>query len=192
MPELFTAGHGTLTSQQLADLLHAARVERVVDVRSHPGSRRNPQFSREELGRWLPETGIKYEWAPDLGGRRRPTSNSPNTGLRHPAFRAYADYMRTEAFQAGLERLASAAKAETVVVMCAEAVWWRCHRRLLADAATLISHVPVVHLFHDGRHQLHRPSPEVRLEAGVLVYDVGPNGQLSLPSGGGEAKWSGS
>jgi uncharacterized protein (DUF488 family) len=184
MPDLLTVGHGTLTSEELTGLLQEAGVQRVVDVRSHPGSRRNPQFAREELARWLPESGIKYEWAPDLGGRRRPTPNSPNTGLRHPAFRAYADYMRTEAFQTGLEKLAAAAEAEAVVVMCAEAVWWRCHRHLLADAVVLISRMAVVHLFHDGRRQLHHPSPEVRLQAGVLVYDVDSTGQLSWPSGG--------
>lgn len=92
--------------------------------------------------------------------------------------------MRTEAFQTGLERLAAVAEAEAVVVMCAEAVWWRCHRRLLADAVVLISRMTVVHLFHDGRRQLHHPSPEVRLQAGVLVYDADPTGQLSWPSGG--------
>jgi uncharacterized protein (DUF488 family) len=171
--ELLTVGHGTLPADAFVTLLRGAGVERLVDVRTAPGSRRNPAFRRDEMARWLPAAGVAYRWEPALGGFRRPVAGSPNRALRHPAFRGYADHMRTPAFREALDRLLAEAADARVAVMCAESLWWRCHRRLLADACLLLCGVPVVHLGHDGRLELHRPTEEARVEGDVLVYDAG-------------------
>jgi len=168
-----TVGHGTLPGAALSELLHASGVAHVVDVRSYPGSRRHPQYGREELTRWLPEAGIGYSWDPRLGGRRRPGATSTNVALRNPAFRAYADHMATAEFAAGLADLLALTVTTPATVMCAESLWWQCHRRLLADAVVLVGGRPVSHLFHDGRRAVHIPSPEARVVDGHLVYDVG-------------------
>jgi uncharacterized protein (DUF488 family) len=154
-------------------LLQEAGVGHVVDVRSYPASRRNPQHSLEQLELSLPAAGIGYSWDRRLGGRRRPKPQSPNVALREEAFRGYADHMATTEFDAGLDDLVIRAATAHVSVMCAESVWWRCHRRLLADALVLLRGVPVIHLFHDGRQRPHPPSPEARVLDGRLVYDVG-------------------
>jgi uncharacterized protein (DUF488 family) len=172
-PALLTVGHGTLPAPDFSALLANAGVDQVVDVRSYPASRRNPQHSLEQLELSLPAAGIGYSWDRRLGGRRRPEKESPNVALRHEAFRGYADYMATPEFHAGLDELVDRAATTHVSVMCAESVWWRCHRRLLADALVLLRGVPVIHLFHDGRLQPHPPSPEARVVDGRLVYDVG-------------------
>ena len=176
---LFTIGHGTLELPELTALITGAGIAALVDVRSHPGSRRLPQFGRGSLAAEVPAAGVTYEWRPALGGRRRPQTPSPHVALRHPSFRAYADHMMTEEFRLALDRLVSDADDGDVVIMCAEAVWWRCHRRLVADAAVLLRGRTVTHLFHDGRQQLHPPMPEARVdETGVLIYDLGVTGQL--------------
>jgi uncharacterized protein (DUF488 family) len=110
-PTLLTVGHGTLGSEELAELLTSAGIELVVDIRSAPGSRRHPHFGREQMERWLPAAGIDYRWEKELGGHRRPAVGSKNTALRHPAFRGYADYMATGSFAAGLARLLDDAEA---------------------------------------------------------------------------------
>ena len=170
---VYTVGHGTLSETDLADLLVEAEVGQLVDVRSYPGSRHNPQHGQERLQRWLPAAGIAYSWDRRLGGRRRPDPASPNVALRHEAFRAYADHMSTPEFRAGLDALVELAATGRVAVMCAESVWWRCHRRLLADALVLLGSVPVAHLFHDGRLAAHCPTPEARVVDGHLIYDLG-------------------
>lgn len=169
---LLTFGHGTLSSDELAGLLKAAGVKAVVDVRSAPGSRRHPQFGRGRLEVWMPAAGIGYRWEPDLGGFRRAVPGSPNVALRHPAFRGYADYMATDAFRYGLDLLLDEARQRVVAAMCAETLSWRCHRRLIADAATLLRGAEVCHLGHDGRLSAHRLTDGARLEEGHLVYDV--------------------
>lgn len=133
-PALFTIGHSTRALTELLDLLGDARVERLVDVRSVPRSRHNPQFQGDALARSLPAAGIAYRHAAELGGFRRPQPGSPNTGWRHPSFRGYADYMTSAEFAAALEELQREARERPTCVMCAEAQWWRCHRRLIADA----------------------------------------------------------
>jgi uncharacterized protein (DUF488 family) len=175
---LTTVGHGTLEEEDLLRLLSGAAVEELVDVRTYPGSRRHPHFSRQAMEAWVPAGGIAYRWAPPLGGRRRPTPDSPNIALRNPSFRAYADHMATPEFRDALAALVEEADAREVAIMCAESVWWRCHRRLIADAAVLLQDREVRHLFHDGRLTTHEPSPEARATAGgdgipTLVYDVG-------------------
>lgn len=184
-----TAGHGRLDADELAGLLQRAGVRVVADVRRFPGSRRHPQFAREAMARWLPAAGIAYEWLPELGGRRSGSPASPNTALREPPLRAYADHMATEEFARGIGRLRwlaeqAAAGGGAVAVLCAESVWWRCHRRLLADHLVLVERVPVTHLFHDGRLAAHDPMPEARPTGGHLTYpeptlwpDPGPGAQ---------------
>jgi uncharacterized protein (DUF488 family) len=174
-PALLTVGHGTLGSEELAELLASAGVQLVVDIRSAPGSRRHPHFGREQMERWLPAAGIDYRWEKDLGGHRRPVVGSANTALRHPGFRGYADYMATGSFAAGLARLLDDAAARPTAAMCAETLWWRCHRRLVADAAVLLEGAAVYHLGHDGRLSAHRVTEGARMveRDGTtrLVYD---------------------
>ncbi len=166
---IVTLGHGTLAADQFTALVRGAGVAEIVDVRSFPGSRHNPQYGREEMAGWLPRAGLGYLWLRDLGGRRQPRADSPHTSLRHPAFRAYADHMETAEFVAGVDTLLGRGEGRTV--MCSEALWWRCHRRLLADYLTLVAGVDVVHLLHDGRLTPHHPTDGVRLLGRGLRYD---------------------
>ena len=173
-PRLLTVGHGTASQDEFTRLLQTAGVELVVDVRSVPGSRRFPQFRRAEMQAWLPEAGIGYRWEPRLGGFRRPAPDSPHMALRHPAFRGYADYMATGSFREALAVLVDEASRQVTAVMCAETLWWRCHRRLLADAATLLGRACVWHLGHDGKLAAHQLTQGVRSGvSGCLVYDAG-------------------
>lgn len=174
---LYSVGHGTRSVSELAAVLSDAGVGRLVDVRRFPGSRRHPHLGRASLEEELPALGITYEWSEALGGRRSRVVGSRHSAWRKDAFAGYADHMDTDefrtAFDGVLERL-------PLAVMCAETLWWRCHRRLLADAATLAG-VEVVHL-GAGRPQPHRLHPDVRPdEEGRPVYD---KGQGRLISGG--------
>jgi uncharacterized protein (DUF488 family) len=170
---LYTLGHGTLLEAEFTDLLEGVGLRGIVDVRSYPGSRRNPQFGRAEMQRWLPDAGIGYAWLKGLGGRRRPKEGSKHLALRHEAFRAYADHMETAEFSGALESLLTLAGADVTAVMCSESLWWRCHRRLLADHLVLVRGIEVLHVMHDGRVTPHRPTEGVRPDGGALVYDVG-------------------
>ncbi|MDP8970575.1 MAG: DUF488 domain-containing protein [Actinomycetota bacterium] len=174
---LLSVGHGTASAGALRALLRDAGIARVVDVRSAPGSRRNPQFGRSELERWLPEAGLAYRWEPKLGGWRKPRPDSPNVALRNGSFRGYADHMSSAEFRSALELLLAEAARESVAAMCSERLWWRCHRRLLADAAVLLHDVDVRHLLHDGRQEAHRLTEGARRDDGGLVYDGGPSGR---------------
>ncbi|MGN6574802.1 MAG: DUF488 domain-containing protein [Nocardioides sp.] len=173
MRQLRTVGHGTLAEADFAELLQRAGVQDVVDIRSFPGSRRNPQFGRDEMARWLPQAGLGYSWAPALGGRRRSSAESEHVALRHDAFRAYADHIESEEFRAGVRD--QQAMGEQVAVMCSESVWWRCHRRLVADHLTLLHGVEVLHVMHDGRCPPHQPTDGVRVVGDRLLYDVLPD-----------------
>jgi uncharacterized protein (DUF488 family) len=170
---LLTIGHGTATAQELVALLERAGAERLVDVRTAPGSRRHPQFRRETMAGWLAEAGVAYRWEPDLGGFRRPDPGSVNQVLRHPAFRGYADWMREPRFWAALDRLLAEADTGRTTAMCSETLWWRCHRRLLADAAVLARGAEVLHLDHRGGRERHRPTEGVRRDGDLLAYDLG-------------------
>lgn len=173
-PALMTVGHGTLPAEGLARLLELGAVEELVDVRTAPGSRRHPQFARGAMEVWVPAAGVAYRWEKDLGGFRKPVEPSANPALRNPSFRGYADYMATETFRVALDRLVEQASEARVAVMCSEAVWWRCHRRLIADALVLGRGVAVEHLMHDGRRVEHRLTEGVRAgDDGLPVYDVG-------------------
>jgi uncharacterized protein (DUF488 family) len=171
---LITFGHGTASAERMAELLRSASVTMLVDVRIAPGSRRNPHVARAELERWLPNLGISYRWEKRLGGFRRPAPDSPDVAWREPAFRGYAGHMRGPDFLAAIDEVLAQAAAGHLTVMCSESLWWRCHRRLIADFAELARGVPVRHLMHDGRLVPHRRSPGVRLRTdGLLVYDGG-------------------
>jgi uncharacterized protein (DUF488 family) len=171
---LITFGHGTASAERMAELLRSASVTALVDVRIAPGSRRSPHVARAELERWLPRDGISYRWEKRLGGFRRPAPDSPDVAWREAAFRGYAGHMRGADFLAAIDEVLAQAAAEGLAVMCSESVWWRCHRRLIADFAEVARGVPVQHLMHDGRLAPHIRSPGVRLRAdGLLVYDGG-------------------
>ena len=170
---ILTIGHGTLGQDDFASLVSDAGITTIVDIRSFPGSRHNPQFGSDVMARWLPEADISYAWIKALGGRRKEVPHSEHVMLRHPAFRAYADHMETDEFLSGLDELLP--RGEATAVMCSESVWWRCHRRLLADHLVLVRQIEVVHLMHDGRLTPHPPTPEARLDSDRVVYDVGAN-----------------
>jgi uncharacterized protein (DUF488 family) len=180
---LRTVGHGTLPADAFADLVRGAGVDDVVDVRSYPGSRRNPQYGREAMEEWLPQAGVAYAWLRDLGGRRRPQPGSPHVALRNDAFRAYADHMETGDFADGVRRLLDEHEVDRTTVMCSESVWWRCHRRLLADHLVLVRGLDVVHLMHDGRQTPHAVTDGARRDGDRVVYDVGTTVTLDLPDG---------
>jgi len=171
---ILTYGHGTDSAERTAATLHAAGVRGIVDIRIAPGSRRNPQFARAELERWLPEAGISYRWDKRLGGFRKPGPDNPDVAWREEMFRGYAEYMRSAEFGSAISAVLDEETARQLAVMCSESLWWRCHRRLVADFVSAARGVPVRHLMHDGRIEEHRPSPGLRLrDDGLLVYDAG-------------------
>jgi uncharacterized protein (DUF488 family) len=176
---IFTIGHGVRPVEDVIEDLHNAGVRRLVDVRTAPGSRRNPQFGRDALAEALAGTGNAYEWRPDLGGFRKPRPDSRNTAIRNDSFRGYADHMETAEFRAALHELEETSSQTPTAIMCAEAVWWRCHRRMIADAL-LVDGWDVAHIMPDGRSQPHRLHPVARVEDGRLVYDAG---QQALDAG---------
>ena len=172
-----TVGHGTLAAGAFVDVLRGARVDGVADVRRYPGSARHPQFNRRAMQEWLRDAGIEYRWIEALGGRRKVNPDSRHVALRNEQFRAYGDHMATAEFASGLTELFELTTGgRRVAVMCSESVWWRCHRRLLADHLVLVAGVAVEHLFHDGRTAAHAPTPGARAESGVVVYDGSARG----------------
>ena len=171
---LLTVGHGTASRDEFTRLVQRAGIQLVVDVRSVPGSRRFPQFGRTEMQAWLPEAGLGYRWEPRLGGFRRAARDSPNVALRDASFRVSADNMPSDMLGEALADLTAEAARQVTAVMCAETLWWRCHRRLIADAAVLLRQAAVWHLGHDGRLTPHELTDGVRRgAAGYLIYDGG-------------------
>ena len=166
---LWTIGHSTRPWEAFVDLLQEASIACVVDVRRFAGSRRNPQFSPETMDPALRGAGIDYWPVPAFGGRRTPRPDSPNGAWRVAAFRGYADHMASAEFVHARERLMQRARDERCAVMCAEAVWWRCHRRLIADDFTARGW-EVLHLMTPGRSELHPLNPDARMADDVLVY----------------------
>lgn len=182
-PRLFTIGHGTRPIEELGRVLIESGVGRLLDVRRYPGSRRHPHFAREALERSLPQAGVTYEWRGDLLGGRRSSKRTESRHLawRNAGFQGYADYMDSPEFETALERLKEDAVAvPRAAIMCAETLWWKCHRRLIADALTL-HRVEVTHLIAPGSSQPHKLHPAARLdEEGKVVYDVGVERELPL------------
>jgi uncharacterized protein (DUF488 family) len=175
---LFSVGHGTLTADEFAALLRQAGVAAVVDVRRFPGSRRHPHFGTGALQRWLPRAHIAYRWEERLGGRRSRRPDSVNVGLRNNSFRGYADHMAEPAFADALRAVLDEARRRPTTIMCAESLWWRCHRRLVADAAVLVHGAEVRHLLHDGQFSPHQITDAARRAGDVVVYDQPAQGQL--------------
>ena len=166
---LWTVGHSTRPWDDFVALLREASIACVVDVRRFAGSRRNPQFSPDAMQPALRDAGIDYWPVPAFGGRRTPRPDSPNGAWRVAAFRGYADHMASAEFVDAREQLMQRARDERCAVMCAEAVWWRCHRRLIADDFTARDW-HVVHLMTPGRSETHKLHPDARMLGDVLVY----------------------
>ncbi len=172
--QVLTFGHSTAAAEKIARLLRGAEVRRVVDVRTAPTSRHNPDAIRDAMSRWLPELGISYQWDKRLGGWRKAPADTHDTALRNQSFCGYAGHMRSPEFLAAIDDLLASARDERTTVMCAESVWWRCHRKLIADFLMLACGVDVRHLMHDGTLRPHPLSPQARLlPERVLVYDAG-------------------
>ena len=171
---LWTIGHSTRSVDEFLSLLRAHGIGAVADVRRYPGSRRHPQFGQQNLMAELRAAGIVYAHFPALGGRRKPQANSPNTAWRHASFRGYADYMATTEFHAGVSALLELALDARVAVMCAEAVWWRCHRGLIADFLKANGH-EVLHINGPAAAEPHPFTSAARMEGESLTYSSPPD-----------------
>ena len=169
MHTIYTIGHSTRTSEQFIELLRAHGIEELVDVRTIPRSRHNPQFGSEEIAASLRQAGIAYMHLGKLGGLRHASKDSVNLGWQNTSFRGFADYMATPEFQAGLEELKVLAEKKTVAIMCAEAVPWRCHRSLIADALT-IQGWQVMHIQSRKTASPHELTPFLKVQDGKISY----------------------
>lgn len=171
---LYTIGHSTRTLDELVEALRSFGVDLLVDIRTIPRSRHTPQFNREGLSRKLPRRGIRYRHMKALGGLRKPRPDSRNTAWRNASFRGFADYMETPEFAAALSELRKLARdAEAAAIMCAEAVPWRCHRALIADALTAQGDA-ALHILRPGKAQPHVPTPFARVDGGRVTYPGQP------------------
>lgn len=166
---VLTIGHSTRPLEEFLELLEANGVQRVIDVRTVPRSRRNPQYDQANLPASLETAGIGYEQAPALGGFRRTSDESPNTGWRNLSFRGYADYMQTPEFEQALDQLMVTAHRERVALMCAEAVPWRCHRSLIADAL-VVRGIPVEEIISGPRRREHKLTRFAHVQGNRITY----------------------
>jgi uncharacterized protein (DUF488 family) len=171
-PRIYSVGHGTRPLEAFAELLRSFAVTLVADIRTIPRSRHNPQFNRETLPEALAPRGMGYRHLPGLGGLRKPRPDSINTGWHNDSFRGFADYMQTDAFCASLEDLIALASDQSLTLMCAETLPWRCHRSLIADAL-LVRGLPVTHLFKTGVAENHRLTSFARVTGEVVTYPSG-------------------
>jgi len=168
--QIWTVGHSTRTIDEFISLLKANEIKVLADVRAFPGSKRYPQFNKESMAESLNAHGIRYEHFPELGGKRKSRPDSHNTAWRNASFRGYADYMETEQFQKGIERMLDfAAKTGATAIMCAEAVWWRCHRSLIADYLKARGG-EVLHILGANKVEPHPYTPAARIVNGELSY----------------------
>ena len=167
---IWTIGHSTRSIEDFISLLEENGIKLVADVRMFPGSKRYPQFGREALANSLCESGIRYEHFPELGGRRKTNPDSRNTAWRNASLRGYADYMETAQFQKGVERLLSLFReVGPAAIMCAEAVWWRCHRSLISDYLKA-SNIEVIHILGANKVEPHPFTSAARIIDGALSY----------------------
>ena len=171
---IWTIGHSTRTLEEFLALLAAFRIEAIADVRRFPGSRRCPQFARDTLAAGLPVHGVGYAWFPQLGGRRRTRPDSPNTAWRNAAFRGYADHLASTEFAEGLAALLAFAARQRTAVMCAEAVWWRCHRSIIADVLKQRG-IEVIHILDLQHGVVHPWTSAAHIENGELSYAAPPS-----------------
>lgn len=166
---VWTIGHSTRSLEGFLALLHSHDIQRLADVRSFPGSRKYPHFSQDALASALREDGIEYEWMQELGGRRRPRPDSRNLAWRNESFRGYADYMETPAFQDAFLALLNQIEQSRIALMCAEAVWWRCHRSMISDQLC-VRGVEVVHILDEKQSRIHPMTSPARVVGGRLTY----------------------
>jgi uncharacterized protein (DUF488 family) len=169
MPAIFTIGHSTHPIDEFVHLLQTHGVEQLIDIRTVPRSRTNPQFNRDTLPNSLQAAGIGYLHMPALGGLRHARADSPNTAWRNASFRGYADYIQTREFAAAISILIELAGGRQVAIMCAEAVPWRCHRSLVADALSARG-IPVEDILSAGRRQPHKLTPFAKVEGARVWY----------------------
>lgn len=167
---VWTIGHSTHSIEELATMLHSFKIGAVVDIRRFPGSKKFPQFNKDALGISLPEHGILYFHLMALGGRRKPGPASKNSSWRSPAFRGYADYMETGAFKEGIQDLEKIALTHRTACMCSEAVWWRCHRALVADYLKARGW-KVMHIMGAGKAEEHPYTAPAKIIKGRLSYE---------------------
>ena len=180
---VWTVGHSTRSMDDFVAVLETHAIEVLVDVRRFPGSRRLPQFHSSELAASLARHGIDYRWLGELGGRRSPDPSSPNDAWQHPAFRAYADHTATDEFAFGLFELLMLARGARTAIMCAELLWWRCHRRIIADVLVSLGY-DVLHIRDTSAAEPHRLAPPAHIVDGVLTWSSPQLGlALSIASG---------
>ncbi len=170
-PELtvWTIGHSTRPVEAFLGLLAGCHIETLVDVRRFPGSRKYPQYGQDALAVTLAQHAIGYHWLRALGGRRPASPDSPNTAWRNASFRGYADYMASAGFAQGLDQLLGLARQSRTALMCAEAVWWHCHRSMIADALC-VRGIKVLHILEGGHVMLHPMTSPARIVNGHLSY----------------------
>jgi uncharacterized protein (DUF488 family) len=175
---IWTIGHSVRPIEEFLSLLAGSGIEVVADVRSFPGSRRFPQYGRESLQSTLAAQAIGYHWLPALGGRRKASRDSPNVAWRNASFRGYADYMSGPDFAAGLDQLLGVSGSARAALMCSEAVWWRCHRAMIADALC-VRGIEVVHILGAGKATIHPMTGPARVIDGVLTYSAAADAPAS-------------
>lgn len=167
---IWTIGHSTRPIDEFLDLLGGPAIEQLVDIRAFPGSRKYPQFNKENLSATLADHNIAYRHMPGLGGRRKPSKDSANTAWRHPSFRGYADYMETYEFKAQIDILEELASGKRTAYMCSEAPWWKCHRSLVSDYLK-VKGWKVLHIMEKGKITEHPFTSPARAVQGQLFYD---------------------
>ena len=166
---IWTLGHSTRPLEEFIATLQSASITTIADVRRFPGSRRYPHYNQQPVTDSLASAGMQYVWLPELGGRRRPKPDSPHTAWRNASFRAYADYMDTDAFEEGVDHLTTLASNARIALLCSEAVWWRCHRALIADYLKIRGHT-VMHLLSPSNHEEHPYTSAAQIVEGRLSY----------------------
>lgn len=179
LPSVWTIGHSTRLWDEFLGLLEIHGIQAIADVRRFPGSRRHPWFASDAMAEALPAIGVDYLWIPELGGRRRVQPNSPNGAWDNAAFQGYADHMASKEFEEGLDKALRLVRGTRTALMCAEAPWWRCHRRLISDLLTHRDY-PVLHILGSGAAQPHPLNAMARPKGRNLVY---PAPQADLFSG---------
>ena len=170
MKLIYTIGHSTHPIEVFISMLQSFSIELVADIRNFPGSRRYPQFNKDNLEQSLKQAGIDYIHMKELGGRRKPLPNSINTNWRNDAFRGYADYMQTEEFNNAMKKLEDLASTQRTAYMCSEAVWWRCHRALVSDYLK-VRGWKVMHIMNVGKAEEHPYTSAAKIVDGELRYD---------------------
>jgi uncharacterized protein (DUF488 family) len=166
---IWTVGHSTHPIEEFLEILQSASITAVADVRRFPGSRRYPQYNQQALADSLATAGMKYVWLPELGGRRRPRTDSPHMAWRNASFRGYADHMDTDAFEQGIDRVRALAEDGRVALMCSEALWWQCHRSLISDYLKIRGYC-VIHLLAPNKHEEHPYTAAAQIVDGQLSY----------------------